>query len=208
MRKISRLHLIILGGVTIAASILYIFLNTVVAPLAKDATSFQFKALGFVDFAYVLFMGSMFVSSVIFLLRRSRLVSFGYLMAGAAAYASLYVAAALKDDRLTFPAGSHREIASIYHEQNFNFEASSGSSHLVSLDGKCHPPNGCACWILIDPSHRSGAENDLGGWRRPTAPIFPHALPRQFEIVNIRVLDSAAYSVLGCGMDIREWIPG
>jgi hypothetical protein len=197
-----------LGLVTTAAVSLYLFIDVIAEPKIRDSTSVEFGIIGITKLSYILYMCSVLIAGVVLFLRRKLFLSVCYLAAGATAYASCFADAALKDDRLTFPSGSHREIANIYRKQDVNFDVNSSTPHLTFLDRQCHPPNGCECWVLIDPGHRSAVDNDLGGWRRPTAAIFlPEVLPLHFGIVNVRVLDSSAYSVLGCGMDIRGWIP-
>jgi hypothetical protein len=208
VRKILPAHSVALGFVTAAATALHLLLNVVVSPRVKDATSLQFNIIGTLELAFFLFIYALLIAGVVLLLRRKLFLSVCYLTACATTYASCFVAAALKDDRLTFPSGSHREIASIYHRQEANFDGNNRTPRLVFLDQQCHPPNGCECWVVIDPDRRSTVENDVGGWRRPTAAMFPSdTLPVHFAMVNIRVLDSSAYSVLGCDMYVRPWIP-
>jgi hypothetical protein len=208
MRKILPSHSVTLALLTAAAIALHLFLNVVISPHVKDAVSLPFNLLAAAELIFYLLIYAFFFAGAILLLSRKLFSSVCYLAAGAAAYASCFAAAALKDDRLTFPSGSHHEIASIYHRNEVNFDINNPTPRLFFFDEQCHPPNGCGCWILIDSGHRSLAENDLGGWRRPTAPIFPpDTLPVRFAIVNVRTLDSSAYSVLGCGMDIRQLIP-
>jgi hypothetical protein len=201
-------HSTLLGIITAAAVALYLFVEVIAEPRVRDATSLESSIIEITKLSYVLFMYLLFIAGVVLLLRRKPFLSVCYLAASAAAYASCFAAAALKDDRWTFPFGAHREIASIYREHDVDFDKNNSTPHLMSLDQQCHPPSSCECWVLIDPGHRSGIENDLGGWRRPAAPIFlTDTLSLHFGIVNVRVLDSSAYSVLGCGMDIRGWLP-
>ena len=208
VQKICTSHPGALGFVTVAATTLHLFLNVIVLPRAKDATSFQFSVVTLAELAFYLFIYALLISTAVLLSHNKLLLFVCYLAAFATTYASCFVAAAVKNDRLIFPSGSHREIAGIYQRQDMDFDVNNRTPHLVLLDEQCHPPNGCECWILIDPDHRSAVENDLGGWRQPTASIFPpDMLPISFAIVNVRVLDSSAYSVLGCTMDLRRWIP-
>jgi len=201
-------HSILLAIVIFAATALDIFLEVVAEPRITDGTSPLLDVMITISLIYVLSTYSLFVVGVVLLLRRKLFLSVCYLAAGTVGYLSFYAVAALKDDRLVFPGGAHREIAAIYERRDVDFEISNLSPHLVSLDEECHPPHGCGCWVLIDPRHTSGVENDRGGWRRPTAPIFlPQTLPVRFAIVNVRVLDSSAYSVLGCDMDFFAWKP-
>jgi len=210
MRRFFSSHVVVLGIVTAAATALDLFLGVVVDPLVKDATSLQYEILSFTRLAFVLFSFSLLMVGVILLFRRKLFLSVCYLAAGVAAYESSYVEAALKDDRLIFPSGSHREIAAIYRQQDLDFDLTNPKPHLVSLDDRCHLPGGCGCWVLIDPGHSSGVENYLGGWRHPparTSAQDPLSL-LYFAIVNVRALDSSAYSVLGCGVDYFSWRPG
>jgi hypothetical protein len=208
-RKTFPSHPVTLGFVTAAAIALHMFLRVVVDPRIKDGLSLQSDVVAILGIAFALFIYGLLIAAVVLLLRRKLFLSVCYLAACAAAYASTFAVASLNDNRLVFPSRSHREIADIYHRQDVDFDATNRTPHLVFLDDQCHPPGGCGCWVLMDPDHRSGVENELGGWRRPTIPIFPqNLLPVRFATVHVRVLDSSAYSVLGCGID-REppWIP-
>jgi hypothetical protein len=207
MRKIFPSHPVTLGFVTAAAVALHMFVSVIVSPRVKYSWTLQFKIVGFLELAFLLFLCGLLITGIVLLLRRKLFLSMCYLAACAASYASDFAVASLKDNRLVFPSRSHREIADIYHRQDVDFDATNRTPHLVFLDEQCHPPSGCRCYVLMDPDHRSGVENELGGWRRPTIPIFPNTLPVRFEIVHVRALDSSAYSVLGCGIGIPPpWI--
>lgn len=204
MRKIFPSHPVTLGFVTAAATALYMFLSVVVEPRFKVAFSLQLRSIVIFQIAFVLFMYALVIAGVVLLLRRKLFLSVCYLAAFAATYVSGFAVASLKDNRLVFPSRSHREIADIYHRQEVDFDVTNRTPHLVYLNEQCHPPNGCECYVLMDPDHRSGVENELGGWRRPTIAIFPqNLLPVRFALVNVRALDASAYSVLGCGIDIQ-----
>lgn len=203
MRKNFPLHAVTLGFVTAVATPLYMYLRVVVEPRIKDGLSPQLRSIVTFETAFILFMYTLLIAGVVLLLRRKLFLSMCYLAAFAATYASGFAVASLKDDRLVFPSRSHREIADIYRLQEVDFDATNRTPHLVYLNEQCHPPNGCRCYVLMDPDHRSGVENELGGWHQPTIPIFPNTLPVRFEIVHVRALDSAAYSVLGCGIGVQ-----
>jgi hypothetical protein len=204
MRKIFPSHAVTLGFVTAAATALHMFVSIIVEPRTKDSRTLQFEIVASLELAYFLFVYALFIASVVLLLRRKLFLSVCYLAACAATYASGFAVASIKDNRLVFPSRSHREIADIYHRQEVDFDATNRNPHLVFLDEQCHPPNGCRCYVLMDPDHRSGVESELGGWRRPTIPIFPpDTLPVRFEIVHVKALDSSAYSVLGCGLGVQ-----
>jgi hypothetical protein len=208
MRKILSSHSIVLGFVTLAAVTIHVLVNVVFLPRARDAMSLQFGILAFAEIAFFLFVYLLFISGIFLLLRRRLFFSACYLLAGAVTYASCFAAAALKDDRWTFPSRSHREIVGIYHEKSAYFDMDRSRPHLISLGQQCHPPNNCECWILIDVGHSSEIERDVGGWRGPTAPIFlADTTTVRLSIVNVEVLDSSAYSILGCEVDNRGWMP-
>jgi hypothetical protein len=201
MRKIFPSHAVTLGFVTAAATALHMFVSVIVQPRTTDSRTLQFEIVASLELAYFLFIYALFIVSVVLLLRRKLFLSVCYLAACAATYTSGFAVASLKDNRMVFPSRSHREIADIYHRQEVDFDANNRTPHRVFLDEQCHPPGGCGCWVLIDPDHRSGVENDLGGWRRPTSPMLPlDLLPVRFALVHVRALDSSAYSVLGCGI--------
>jgi hypothetical protein len=207
MPKIFPSHPVTLGLVTAAAIALHMFLSVIVAPRTKYSWTLQFKVVGYLELAFVLFLCGLLITGVVLLLRRKLFLSMCYLAACAATFASDFAVASLKDNRLLFPSRSHREIAAIYQRQGVDFDATNRAPHLVFMDEQCHPPNGCECYVLMDPDHRSGVENERGGWRWPTILIFPDTLPVRFEIVHVKALDASAYSVLGCGIGIpRPWI--
>jgi hypothetical protein len=210
MRRFFSSHVVLLGIVTAAVVGLDIFFDVVVDPRLEERAGLLYEILAFFELAYALFLCSLLIMGVVLLLRRKLFLSVCYLVAGVVAYeSSYYIEGALKDDRVIFPSASHREIAAIYRQQDVDFDLTNPKPHLVSLDDRCHPPGGCGCWVLIDPGHSSGVENDLGGWHQPTAKIFPQGeLPVLFEFVNVRVLDSSAYSVLACGIDFPSFRPG
>jgi hypothetical protein len=204
MRKIFPSHPVTLGFVTAAAIVLNLFVSVIVEPRFKDASSLQAKLITQFEIAFALFFYGLLIAVVVMLLRRKLFLSMCYLAAFAATYASCFAVASLNDDRLVFPSRSHREIADIYNRREVDFDATNRTPHRVFLDEQCHPPNGCGCWVLMDPDHRSGVENDLGGWRRPTSPMLPlDLLPVRFAIVHVSALDSSAYSVLGCGISVQ-----
>jgi hypothetical protein len=204
MRKIFPSHAVTLGLVTGAVIALHMFLSVIVSPHITDGLSLQRSVITYVQIVFGLFIYGSLIASVVLLLRRKLFLSVCYLAACAATYASGFAVASLNDNRMVFPSRSHHEIADIYHRQEVDFDASNRTPHRVFLDEQCHPPGGCGCWVLIDPDHRSGVENDVGGWRRPTSPMLPlNLLPVRFALVHVRALDSSAYSVLGCGIDTQ-----
>jgi hypothetical protein len=204
VRKILPSHAVTLGFVTAAAIALNLFVSVIVSPRFKDALSLENRLITQIEITFALFFYGLLIAVVVLLLRRKLFLSMCYLAAFAATYASCFAVASLNDNRLVFPPRSHREIADVYHRQEVDFDAANRTPHRVFLDEQCHPPNGCGCWVLMDPDHRSGVENDLGGWRRPTSPILPlDLIPVRFAIVHVRALDSSAYSVLGCGIGVQ-----
>jgi hypothetical protein len=204
MRKIFPSHPVTLGFATAAVIALNLFVSVIVSPRFKDAVSLENRLITQFEIAFALFFYGLLIAVAVLLLRRKLFLSMCYLAAFAATYASCFAVASLNDNRMVFPSRSHREIADIYHRQEVDFDATNRTPHRVFLDEQCHPPNGCGCWVLMDPDHRSGVENDLGGWRRPTSPMLPlDLLPVRFAIVHVRALDSSAYSVLGCGIETQ-----
>jgi hypothetical protein len=201
MRKIFPSHAVTLGFVTAAAIALNLFVSVIVSPRFKDASSLENRLITQFEITFYLFFYGLLIAVVVLLLRRKLFLSMCYLAAFAATYASCFAVASLNDNRMVFPSRSHREIADIYHRQEVDFDANNRTPHRVFLDEQCHPPGGCGCWVLMDPDHRSGVENDLGGWRRPTSPLLPlDLLPVRFALVHVRALDASAYSILGCGI--------
>ena len=137
------------------------------------------------------------MTSIVLLFKRNFLNAICLIVVVCSVYFPVYALNAIRGDRTRFTDGPHREIADIYHERRPAFV--SPGSRLVPLDNQCHPPNWCTCWVLWDPSHTSGAEQDLGRWHRPKSSAFPtDAFPIEFELVDVRRLDPDAYSVLAC----------
>jgi hypothetical protein len=181
-------------------------LEVFAGPRVNDSTSPLFSVIAAIELFYVLFTYLLLIVGAVLLLRRKLFLAVCYLAAGTVGYMSFYAVAVLKDDRLILPGGAHRGIAAIYERRDVDFGIRNPSPHLISLGEQCHPPGGCGCWVLIDPGHTGGVEDDRSGWRRPTASIFlPVPIPDRFAIVNVGVLDSSAYSVLGCNMDYFAW---
>jgi hypothetical protein len=204
MRKIFPSHPVMLAFVTAAAILSNLVVSVIVSPRFKDALSVQAKLITQFEIAFALFFYGLLIVVVVLLLRRKLFLSICYLAAFAATYASCLAVASLNDSRMVFPSRSHREIANIYQRRDVDFDATNRTPHLVYLNEQCHPPNGCECYVLMDPDHRSGVESDIGGWRRPTSPILPlDLLPVRFAIVHVSALDSSAYSVLGCGIGVE-----
>ncbi len=94
-----------LAIVIVAATALDIFVEVFAEPRVKDSTSALFSVIGVMQLFYVLFTYSLLMAGVVLLLRRKLFLSVCYLAAGAVGYMSFYAVAALKDDRLIFPAG-------------------------------------------------------------------------------------------------------
>ncbi|MEA2820210.1 MAG: hypothetical protein QOJ86_2214 [Bradyrhizobium sp.] len=204
IRKIFPSHPVTLGFLTAVAIALNLVVSVILSPRFKNALSPEAKLITQLEIAFALFFYGLLIALVVLLLRRKLFLSMCYLAAFAATYASCLAVASLNDNRLVFPSRSHREIADIYQRREVDFDATNRTPHRVFLDEQCHPPNGCGCWVLMDPDHRSGVENDVGGWRRPTSPMLPlDLLPVRFAIVHVRALDSSAYSVLGCGIGVE-----
>jgi hypothetical protein len=189
-------------ALSIVSGALFIISDGVISRHLKDATGLLFKALSGIEVLCFLVFFVIFIWGVGCLFMRRWLSVLYHLLATCIAIASIYASFAVKGDRFTFTAGAHDEIAGIYNRRLAEFNRHNDSSRLIPLDDQCHPPNGCECWIVVDPGHTSGVEREVRGWHRPTAPIFPmETFPRHFEIVDVRQLNPEAYSVLGCEAD-------
>jgi hypothetical protein len=186
----------------------FALLDGLIGSRIKDGTSswaYFFGILGLFDRLFFLFV---LIGGAIFLLGRGWKSALCYFAASCILYVSIIGSLALKGDRFAFTAGPHREIADIYNRRRSELDLTNRNPRLLDLDSQCHPPGGCACWAVIDPVHSSGIENEIGGWHRPTAAIFPlDTLPINFAIVDVERIDSVAYSVLGCSQDWRGWLP-
>jgi hypothetical protein len=189
--------------VSLLFSAVFIIVDGDISPRIKDGTSLLLHTLNFVSAACLIFLMSGLIFSAVCLLRRRWISSLCYFISALLAPASMYASAALKGDRFTFTADPHSEIAAVYSQRRSEFERVVTTPRLIDLGDQCHPPGGCACWIVLDPKHMSGVEKEIGGWHRPDpASVFPIGTPpEQFAIVNVRLIDTKAYSVLGCVVD-------
>lgn len=189
-------------------SILFALTFGLIAPRVRDGTGLPAHILGFIGLFAALFLYFSFLGGVLFLLRRNWKSALYYFVAACTLYASFAAEKALKGDRFAFTSAPHHEIAGIYTKRQFEFNSTHSISRLVDLDVQCHPPEGCACWLLIDPAQSSGVKKEIGRWHRPTTPIFPvDTLPVNFAIIDVKQIDSNAYSILGCSADWRGWLP-
>jgi hypothetical protein len=173
----------------------------------------QFSSLDqFLRVALLLFFPTLFVvalaKGVYFLFKRDKFAAqcnFG----AACIVGTLFVLSrAIAFDPFSYKVGPHSDIAEIYNQRRSEFNPSTpqvvnSSPRLFALSEQCRPPNGCGCWLLLDPQHTSDVERALGqGWHRPTASIFPQdEQPPAFTIVYVRQIDPNAYAVLGCSLD-------
>jgi hypothetical protein len=174
------------------------------SPHIKDGTSAEalFLIIDLLNGA-LLFVG--LIGAVILLFRRKWRSALCYLSVACVLYASMMASSALQGgDRFFYTSGPHREIAEIY--QMRRSELAPDKQQFFSLEQACRPPGGCDCWLLWDPNHSSHVETDIGGWHRPYTPFFPQ--DSGFAIVDVRRIDSNAYSVLGCSVDWTSiWLP-
>ena|ERR1700733_539404 len=188
---------------TLAALIDGIFLNQTFA-----SPRVAIDALVAIVAMYRLFCIAALGGAIILLFRRKVLHALCYFIAAYTIPLSMFASAALRQDRFVFTSLPHREIARIYNEQKIKSRSNESRPLLIGLDETCHPPGGCECWVVLDPSRTSGVEKEVGGWHRPTAAIFPiDTFPRHFAIVDVRRLDPDDYSVLGCSADWRALVP-
>lgn len=127
MRKILASHSTVLAIVIVVATALDIFLEVFAGPRVNDSTSPLFSVIAAIELFYVLFTYLLLIVGAVLLLRRKLFLSVCYLAAGTVGYMSFYAVAALKDDRLIFPAGAHREIAAIYQQRDVDFEINNSS---------------------------------------------------------------------------------
>jgi len=152
---------------------------------------------GFFVLLLLLYIGA-FLAGVVSLFRLKFLNAICLISVAYSIHVPIYALDAIRGDRTRFTDGPHREIADIYHGRHSDFVFP--GPRLVPLDDQCHPPNWCTCWVIWDPHRTWSADNDLGRWHEPKSSAFPTGtLPIQFDRVDVRRLDSDAYSVLACG---------
>src|SRR5262249_40621398 len=138
-----------------------------ITPRIRDGTSILLQTLLLVSDACLFFLMLGLIWSTICLFRRRWISSLCYFGAALLAPGSIYASLALKGDRFTFTAGPHNEIAGMYRQRRSEFEQLAVTPRLIDLDDQCHPPSGCACWIVVDPKQTSGVEKEIGRWHRP-----------------------------------------
>jgi hypothetical protein len=183
--------------------LLFALIDGIAFPTVRDAAS-PFQILGLFMVFHVLFLFVMLIGSTVLLLRLKWLSAVCYFASASILVASSLAALALKGDRFAFTAGPHREIADIYYQRRSEFAVPSPDPRFFALKSQCRPPSGCECWVLVDLAHTSGVEREIGGWRRAQASIFidwDAVGPKDFAIVNVKQIDSNAYSILGCSAD-------
>jgi hypothetical protein len=148
-----------------------------------------------------------FIVSFVFLLGARFFAALCHLGAAGMMPVSLYALEWLRDDRFVFTGGPHGEIADIYNRRRSEFTLRTNSGpRLVALNDQCNPSRDCLCWIVLDPGHTSGVEQDLGGWDRPTASIVSaDDWAEPFAIVDVRRIDADAYSVLSSYGALNSW---
>jgi hypothetical protein len=194
--------------VAVLWGIAFACVDGIVSPRVINGASLPFHLLRIIDLFHGLFLLGALVVSAILLLRRQWLSALCFFSVGCLLWVSIIASLAVKGDRFVFSGGPHREIADIYNHRPAEFSPTNQIPRLVFLDSECHPPRGCHCWVLVDPAHASDADKGASGWHRPSASIFPqNTLPAEFAIINVKRLDAAAYSVLGCSTDQRGWLP-
>ena len=177
-------------------------------PYGRNVTGLALKVLQLAELIHLLFLFFALIGVVVFLIRFKFVAALSYFASAFIISAFLYGSLAFRGDKFTFPDASHREIADIYNQNQSEFATATSAPRLFSVDRRCHPPNGCECWILVDPDRASGVEKEVGVWHRPTANIFPmNTLPMHFAIVDVKRIDSEAHSVLGCSSDLTAWNP-
>ncbi len=104
---------------------------------------------------------------------------------------------------------AHRELAEIYERNRADFGEVTPAPRLIDLDQQCHPPGGgaggCACWLLLDPGHVTGAEKEKAGWHLPNTSILAEE-GSLIQLANVQRIDANTFSILGCDNDWRNWL--
>jgi hypothetical protein len=206
LRKVLFSYPVNVATITFIWAVLFAIIHSLlkVEPRFSTSLTFQF-VLAIESISSVLFVFAIIAALVLFL-RRNWMATGYYVFAACLLYASFVTSTWIRGDRFVFEAGPHQEIAKIYETSQLRME--DGPPRLIFLDEECHPPGGCYCWVLIDPSHGSGADADVGYWHDPKSSIFITKNGQMFfNIVNLRSINSTAYSVLGCTDDQRGFLP-
>jgi hypothetical protein len=207
-KKLVQSHPISLVFAAVLWGAVFVFSDGVVSPYVKDSTSLSSKILGMIIALTIGFFFLAFSAGGVLLLRRKWLSGLCCVAVAFILYASLLSARLVRGDRFMFTGAPHNEIAKIYNRNPSQYSDDGSGARLTSLRDDCGPPNGCACWVVVDSKHSSGVDKEIGSWHTPNASIFPRdTLPRQFVIVDVRQISQSAYSILGCEADWTAWKP-
>lgn len=119
------------------------------------------------------------------------------------------------NNRDWFPKPSHDEIKAIYAQNRIEWTADQ-STRLISLDGQCHPSEGCACWIAVDIDGSGGMKTEQLGmvWHDPIAKLISSPKNTRFKLedsplgyyvgrVSIAQIDRGIYSLMACEIEGR-----
>jgi hypothetical protein len=158
---------------------------------------------------YALFFAAALVAGFIFLLMGRFFAALCYIVTGCMMYEPFHALEWLKGDRRFVTSGPHGKIVDIYNRRRSEFTSGADSGpRLVALNDQCGPPKECLCWIVLDPRHTSGIEQDIGGWHQPKASIVSSDdWAEPFAIVDVRRINADAYSLLSCYIDWSAWKP-
>lgn len=188
--------------------LLLIVLGDFVEPrIGHSGLEAKFSNLFGMGYLVVLILTS--ISFVILLIFRKWKSAGRFFIAALTLLVGIFLTDALHPNIYQFAGRAHQEISDIYSRNRSQFDLITPLPRLVDLDQRCHPPGGgaggCQCWLLLDPMHVSQAEKEKAGWHRPTVPIFL-AKDLPIRLIDVRPINSNAFSVLGCDTDWRSWL--
>ncbi len=189
-------------------AVIFIFFGVVVEPHVSSPSVIEM--LSVIGLLYLVAVLLLLIGSLVFLIRRKWLSATLLLSAAFILSAALTVEDTIVlYNEYGFTGPAHAEIAEIFNRNSSEFDLATTVPRLIDLDQRCHPPGGegggCGCWLLLDPAHTSGADNEKAGWHRPVASIF-HQKALPIQLVSVRPIDAGSYSVLGCDEDWRTWL--
>jgi hypothetical protein len=185
---------------------------------SRDAgpSSFEVFASAGLVLLYAVLIVVALAKGVYFVFKRDGLATWQYVWATCIGIFFWYLFGIFAQPEVSSGPGPHENIAKIYEQRRAEeFDPSTArvvntSPRLVDLEQQCNPRSWCNCWIALDPLHKSDIDRELGrGFHRPQATfpsdrgepvtLFPADVSNAgFGLVEVRRIDSIAYSVLSC----------
>jgi hypothetical protein len=192
----------------LAWSIMFALVDGLIAPQEIYAFSLGSVSIAILALVHALLFWILLIGAIFLVAKRKVLPALSFVCAAGFLYCASYAAAGLSGDRFVFTAQAHRRVADIYKNHRAEFQTVGPAAHLFNLHDQCDLPEACICAILIDASHSLQIRSEIGGWHRPAPSAIPqNAAQINFAILDLRAINSEAYSILACSTDLRSVLP-